>query len=1443
SRRSSSSRGRGRVRVRENDAFKTCSQRDGGLAHTDTDTRCATVRAAAAAAAAHTVSSIARTHVRPIQLDDASSTTCVYSLLVRRLCVHHIAACAFLHSVARASTPELKSIGEKGSSLHDIVFLMKKQTYTNAAHTTTTTTRVSATAAAAAAAAAATLACIYMRGLQSLYHCARIHLFSRKVKEPHERRMCRRGPIFVALILIVALLVPSTTAGRLLDRLGQSIDGHIHRAAEKIDAFLATTPATTTTMETTTTTTDRSTSDATDVKVYQDVTTFPTTMTKVAIDPARNVSVHSSSFARTREKHVYIGVTSGLVARGTRAFKSWLIYVRRLALPPVLLLVFVECKTTTNRRMKTVDYCLYLYTYEHTHTLIHPNVQLPEAMAFQLRDLGSKHEARTQQHHHYHQHQLQQLSVLLFVGAAEPERAIYEQKSGMVYVYTTTAVYITIACAVSAVRAAHLCGGLLTRRRSDATHVNTRAFILKQRLRQRENKHRRVEEEPNDFWCGADNFASLDSCKATRTLQHSLFINRLLHIAAGIRKEEQQQQQRGETVQQEKEKRVSTTARKRSLRGCFRVLPVEPAQVGRAMCTTIKSSSLLCMPIGILRAAPPHYIPYYSSSSSSSSSSAGIHVAKVVRAQPCTAAASSSAVRSFARLAQLLAEHEQQQQQQQQRKREEKRMELSYKKRIKIIRRNSDALNLISKRSLSMRRLEKFPRSARLLPLLPPLPLPLPLLLLAGTRARLLYRIVGTCHARRALHWPVREWAPRRRTPVAAPSTSNAVLDLEMKTMVIRFSSANARETFLAAAPKFQRLSTHAIFGIADDGRPNHLRANVILPSDRHRLYRRCAAAAEAHGYPRPFVRNLCIYMRRARDSAPICIMSDDDLALLVSRPNETVTSVRPNNSPALIVTYCCGAACTRDTISKIYSRGATCQNPSLVRTISGIVFSTVVRASKKKLLYSRISCRRSRYVSPVVIKAEKVEYVGIRARLQKRRIEVHAAARTRSCLSSKSKPVSWEEWWTYDGISGPAFWGLINPEWSLCNKGRPTVARQSRAGPSAVGGVLTNTGHSVVFTVDNDTRQPVNISGGPLSYRYQFHEIHLHYGLYDNVGSEHTVDGYSFPAEIQIFGFNSHLYNNFSDALHRAQGIVAVSLLLQVRIKRQSIDIKRIGVRELLPDTMHYMTYDGSTTMPACHETTTWIILNKPIYITKQQLRSLRELKQGDKRHPKAPLGNNFRPPQPLHHRPVRTNIDFNIEGPKNCPTMNRDIYYKGRQRRRSSKQASDGYNIGAHTHTHTYLYEYIDARDAEKARQQQRRLLQEVADRSSIFYNVYQKSAARFPANRYGSGQHHLHRQRAALHALRIDENCTAHDGARLSFSATCVYIQRNNECEIRATARTTTTTATADILLLLLRLVRSMDRRKPHRQQQQQKQRKTAAASGGASAAAASNLEESL
>ncbi|KAJ9593819.1 hypothetical protein L9F63_027538, partial [Diploptera punctata] len=65
----------------------------------------------------------------------------------------------------------------------------------------------------------------------------------------------------------------------------------------------------------------------------------------------------------------------------------------------------------------------------------------------------------------------------------------------------------------------------------------------------------------------------------------------------------------------------------------------------------------------------------------------------------------------------------------------------------------------------------------------------------------------------------------------------------------------------------------------------------------------------------------------------------------------------------------------------------------------------------------------------------------------------------------------------------------------------------------------------------------------------------------------------------------------------------ILTNQLDDIRHGGQEVEVKRLSIRGLLPETEYYMTYDGSTTMPACHETVTWIILNKPIYITKQQM------------------------------------------------------------------------------------------------------------------------------------------------------------------------------------------------------------------------------------------------
>ncbi|KFM71596.1 Carbonic anhydrase-related protein 10, partial [Stegodyphus mimosarum] len=130
--------------------------------------------------------------------------------------------------------------------------------------------------------------------------------------------------------------------------------------------------------------------------------------------------------------------------------------------------------------------------------------------------------------------------------------------------------------------------------------------------------------------------------------------------------------------------------------------------------------------------------------------------------------------------------------------------------------------------------------------------------------------------------------------------------------------------------------------------------------------------------------------------------------------------------------------------------------------------------------------------------------------------------------------------------------------------------------------------------------------------------------------------------------------------ALQKNQGLVGISILLQtgdlsnpeLRIitsqlhrivhRGEEAQLKYLSLRDLLPETQYYMTYEGSTTMPGCYETVTWIVMNKPIYITKQQLFALRRLMQGDERNPKAPLADNFRPTMDLNQRTIRTNIDF---------------------------------------------------------------------------------------------------------------------------------------------------------------------------------------------------------
>ena len=79
------------------------------------------------------------------------------------------------------------------------------------------------------------------------------------------------------------------------------------------------------------------------------------------------------------------------------------------------------------------------------------------------------------------------------------------------------------------------------------------------------------------------------------------------------------------------------------------------------------------------------------------------------------------------------------------------------------------------------------------------------------------------------------------------------------------------------------------------------------------------------------------------------------------------------------------------------------------------------------------------------------------------------------------------------------------------------------------INGILENNGHSVVFHLNSNEKESnsqssttspssttqITITGGPLAYSYVFDSLYLHFGRTDSFGSEHSIAGYLFPAEV----------------------------------------------------------------------------------------------------------------------------------------------------------------------------------------------------------------------------------------------------------------------------------------------------------------------------------------
>ena len=71
-------------------------------------------------------------------------------------------------------------------------------------------------------------------------------------------------------------------------------------------------------------------------------------------------------------------------------------------------------------------------------------------------------------------------------------------------------------------------------------------------------------------------------------------------------------------------------------------------------------------------------------------------------------------------------------------------------------------------------------------------------------------------------------------------------------------------------------------------------------------------------------------------------------------------------------------------------------------------------------------------------------------------------------------------------------------------------------------------------------------LSGGPLDSDYELWQFHAHWGAEDGCGSEHTVDGKTFDAELHLVHWNKK-YENPNLAAAYPDGLCVLGLFMQI--------------------------------------------------------------------------------------------------------------------------------------------------------------------------------------------------------------------------------------------------------------------------------------------------------
>ena len=186
--------------------------------------------------------------------------------------------------------------------------------------------------------------------------------------------------------------------------------------------------------------------------------------------------------------------------------------------------------------------------------------------------------------------------------------------------------------------------------------------------------------------------------------------------------------------------------------------------------------------------------------------------------------------------------------------------------------------------------------------------------------------------------------------------------------------------------------------------------------------------------------------------------------------------------------------------------------------------------------------------------------------------------------------------------------------------------------------------GKNVQFDPTNSTLPPVittNYMG-----KYRVLQMHMHWGANNMQGSEHTVNGRSYPLELhfvheKVGAVDSTLRDDyavigvFAEAVDMPiSGVWEQLNVSAIMSFNTTVPVSGLNYSDLLPSSLDYYHYPGSLSTPTCDEVVQWFVLKELIQVPSEYLANLRMIETEDG----SPLTLNFRNVQPLGQRMVET-------------------------------------------------------------------------------------------------------------------------------------------------------------------------------------------------------------